>query len=114
MPNKTRVEMWSPQKPIRELSRLRDCRIILDSMIETQVEWTPYMTSSRALLNEHPRTAYIEGITCFDIVEVYLPKRTVRQLGFVQAIHRQAVDVYLDELRDFFAEWQEFRGHSPS
>ena len=51
-----------------------------------QVEWTSYMTSPRALLNEHPRTAYIGGITCFDTVEVYLPERTVRQLGFVQAI----------------------------
>ena len=29
---------------------------------------------------------YIGGITCFDIVEVYLPERIVRQLGFVQAI----------------------------
>ena len=26
------------------------------------------------------------GITCFDIVEVYLPEWTVRQMGFVQAI----------------------------
>ncbi|XP_057524140.1 uncharacterized protein LOC130803923 [Amaranthus tricolor] len=86
MPNKTRAEMWSPQKPIRELSRLRDCRSILDSMTETQVEWTHYMTSPSALLNEHPRTTYIGGITCIDIVEVYLPERTVRQLGFVQAI----------------------------
>ncbi|XP_057529404.1 protein MAIN-LIKE 2-like [Amaranthus tricolor] len=86
MPNKTRAEMWSPQKPIRELSRLRDCRSILDAMIETQVEWTPYMTSARALLNEHPRIAYIGGITCFDVVEVYLPERTVRQLGFAQDI----------------------------
>ena len=114
MPNKTRAEMWSPQKPIRELNRLRDCRSILDTMTETQVlymtshiviliililyyvvyvnflckqvEWTPYITSPRALLNEHPRTAYIGGTTYFDIVEVYLPERTVRQLGFVQAI----------------------------
>ena len=51
-----------------------------------QVEWTPYMTSPRALLNEHPRTTFIGGITCFDIVEVYLPERTVRQVGLVQAI----------------------------
>ena len=51
-----------------------------------QVEWTPYITSPRALLNEHPRTLYIGGITCFDIVEVYLSERKVRQLGFVQAI----------------------------
>ena len=51
-----------------------------------QVEWTPYITSPRALLNEHPRTAYIGGITCFDIVEVYLSEKTVSQLGFVQAI----------------------------
>ena len=79
VPNKTRAEMWSTQKPVRELSRLRDCRSILDSMTETQVlyitshiiihfililyyfvyanfaceqvEWTPYITSPRALLN---------------------------------------------------------------
>ena len=51
-----------------------------------QVEWTSYITSLRALLNEHSPTAYIGGITYFDIVEVYLPERTVRQLGFVQAI----------------------------
>ena len=44
------------------------------------------MTSGSALLNEHPRTTYIGGITCFDIVEVYLPERTVRQLGFAQDI----------------------------
>ena len=37
VPNKTRAEMWSMQKPVRELSRLRDCRSILDSMTETQV-----------------------------------------------------------------------------
>ena len=37
VPNKTRVEMWSTQKPVQELSRLRDCRFILDSMTETQV-----------------------------------------------------------------------------
>ncbi|XP_057543407.1 protein MAIN-LIKE 1-like [Amaranthus tricolor] len=42
MPNKTRAEMWSPHKPIRELSRLRDCRSILDALTETQVL---YMTS---------------------------------------------------------------------
>ena len=51
-----------------------------------QVEWTPYMSYGRHLMNEHPRTAYIGGITCFDIVEVYLLERTVRQLGFAQAI----------------------------
>ena len=51
-----------------------------------QVEWTPYISAPRALLNEHPRTPFIGGITCFDIVEVYLPERTVRQVGFVQAI----------------------------
>ena len=114
VPNKTRAEMWSTQKPVRDLSRLRQCRSILDSMIETQVlyitshfvmhfilikeyityanfactqvEWTPYNASSRALLNEHPRTAFIGGVTFFDIVEVYLPERIVRQLDFVQAI----------------------------
>jgi hypothetical protein len=37
MPNKTRAEMWSPQRPTRELSRLRDCRSILDPMTETHV-----------------------------------------------------------------------------
>ena len=37
VPNKTRAKMWSTQKPVRELSRLRDCRSILDSMTETQV-----------------------------------------------------------------------------
>ena len=41
---------------------------------------------SKGGLNEHPRTAYIGGITCFNIVEVYLSERTVRYLGFVQAI----------------------------
>ena len=50
------------------------------------MEWTPNITSPRTFLNEHPCTAYIGGITCFDIVEVYFPERTVRQLGFVQAI----------------------------
>ena len=44
------------------------------------------MTDSRALLNEHPRTTFIGGITCFDILEVYLLERTVRQVGFVLAI----------------------------
>ena len=43
-----------------------------------EVEWTPYITSPRALLNEYPRTAFI--------VEVYFPEMTVRQLGFVQGI----------------------------
>ena len=38
-----------------------------------QVEWTPYTTFPRALLKEHPRTMFIEGITYFDIVEVYFP-----------------------------------------
>ena len=85
--------MWSTQKPVCELRRLRDCRSILDSMTETrvlyitshivihfilvldyfvyakfackQVEWTPYITSPRGLLNEHPRTAFIGGITFF-------------------------------------------------
>ncbi|XP_057524672.1 uncharacterized protein LOC130804301 isoform X1 [Amaranthus tricolor] len=122
MPNKTRAEMWLPQKPIRELSRLRDYRSILDAMTETQVlyktshivilnilnfcyvvyvyflckqvEWTAYMSSVRALLNDHPRTAYIGGITCFDIVEVYLPERTVRQLGFAQAIPPPFAETY--------------------
>ena len=52
-----------------------------------QVEWTPYNSAPSALLNEHPRTIIIiEGITCFDIVEVYLPERTLRQIGFMQAI----------------------------
>ena len=39
-----------------------------------------------SLLNEHPRTTFIGGITCFDIVEVYFPEKTVRQLGFVKPI----------------------------
>ena len=51
-----------------------------------QVEWAPYMTDSRALLNEHPHTTFIGGITCFDIVEVYLSERAMPQVGFVQAI----------------------------
>ncbi|XP_057538035.1 protein MAIN-LIKE 1-like [Amaranthus tricolor] len=182
VPNKTKVEMWSTPKPGRELSRLRDCRSILDSMKETQVEWIPYITSPRVLLNEHPRTAYIEGITCFDIIEVYLPERTVRQLGFEQAIppapmrpihalrpaqgtysmtfasppiyketwsrfpncarvgdqfanefpsriapllrmpvvvdmsprERQAADLYIDEVRELFADWQASKGQDPS
>ena len=51
-----------------------------------QVEWTPYNFSAAALLNEHPRTTVIGGITCFDVVEVYLPERALRQIGFVQSI----------------------------
>ena len=51
-----------------------------------QVEWTPYNSAAGALLNDHPRTTVIGGITCFDVVEVYLPERTLRQIGFVQAI----------------------------
>ena len=51
-----------------------------------QVEWTPYGNDPRALLNAHPRTTFIGGITCFDIIEVYLPERIVRQVCFVQAI----------------------------
>jgi len=51
-----------------------------------QVEWTPYTNDPRALLNAHPRTTFIGGITCFDIIEMYLPERTVRQIGFVQSI----------------------------
>ena len=43
MPNKTRAKMWSPPKPMRELSRLIDCRSILDAMTEAQVL---YMTSN--------------------------------------------------------------------
>ena len=42
-----------------------------------QVEWTPYITSPKALLNEHPRTAFIGAITYFDIIEVYLPEKTI-------------------------------------
>ena len=37
VPKKTRAKMWSTQKPVRELSKLRDYRSILDSMTETQV-----------------------------------------------------------------------------
>ena len=113
-PNKTRAEMWSTKKPCREVERLRECRSILDWMTETQVlcrtshfnisyvfkftlflfvnlacmqvEWTPYSSAPRALLNEHPRITFIEGITCFDIIEVYMLERTVRQVGLVQAI----------------------------
>ncbi|XP_057543275.1 protein MAINTENANCE OF MERISTEMS-like [Amaranthus tricolor] len=86
VPIKTRAKMWTTKKPFREVDRLRDCRSVLDSMTETQVEWTPYVSAPRALLNEHPPTTFIGGITCFDIVEVYLLEQTVRQVGFVQAI----------------------------
>ncbi|XP_057548371.1 protein MAIN-LIKE 1-like [Amaranthus tricolor] len=86
VPNITRAEMWTPKKPCRELDRLRECRKVLDSLTETQVEWTPYNSAAGALLNDHPRTTVIGGITCFDVVEVYLPERTLRQIGFVQAI----------------------------
>ena len=37
VPNKTRAEMWFTPKPGHELSRLRDCRSILDSLTETHV-----------------------------------------------------------------------------
>ncbi|XP_057515869.1 protein MAINTENANCE OF MERISTEMS-like [Amaranthus tricolor] len=87
VPNMTRAEIWSTKKPCREVDRLRDCRRVLDSMTETQVEWTLYNSTPSALLNEHPRTTIIGGITCFVIVEVYLPERTLRQIGFMQAIH---------------------------
>ena len=104
-PNKTRAEMWSTKKPCREVERLRECRSILDCMTKTQVlyitshfnisyifkvtlflfvnlacmqvEWTPYISAPRALLNEHPRTTFIGDITCFDIIGVYMPERTV-------------------------------------
>ncbi|XP_057519402.1 protein MAINTENANCE OF MERISTEMS-like [Amaranthus tricolor] len=86
VPNMTRAEMWTPKKVGRELDRLMEFRKVLDSIIETQVEWTPYNFSAAALLNEHPRTTVIGGITCFDVVEVYLPERALRQIGFVQSI----------------------------
>ncbi|XP_057532599.1 uncharacterized protein LOC130810518 [Amaranthus tricolor] len=82
----TRADMWTTKKPCHEADRLRDCRRVLDSMTETQVEWTPYNSSPSALLNEHPHTTVIGGITCFDVFEVYLLERTLRQIGFVQAI----------------------------
>ncbi|XP_057545025.1 protein MAIN-LIKE 1-like [Amaranthus tricolor] len=69
MPNKTRAEMWSAGRRRSQ-----------------SVEWTSYMNYDRHLLNEHPRTAFIGGITCFGIVEVYLPERTIRQFGCAQAI----------------------------
>ena len=47
MAKKTRAEIWSPKKPIRELSRLRDCRSKLDAMTERQVL---YMTSNIIML----------------------------------------------------------------
>ena len=56
------------------------------NLVCMQVEWTPYNSAATALLNEHPRTTIIGGITCFDVVEVYLPERTLRQIGFVQPI----------------------------
>ncbi|XP_057540721.1 protein MAIN-LIKE 2-like [Amaranthus tricolor] len=86
VPNTTRAEMWTPKKVGRELDRLISFRKVLDSMTETQVEWTPYNCGAAALLNEHPRTTVIGGITCFDVVEVYLPERALRQIGFVQSI----------------------------
>ncbi|XP_057528930.1 protein MAINTENANCE OF MERISTEMS-like [Amaranthus tricolor] len=86
VPNTTRAEMWTPKKVGRELDRLISFRKVLDSMTETQVEWTPYNCGAAALLNEHPRTTVIGGITCFDVVEVYLPERALRQIGFVQCI----------------------------
>ncbi|XP_057530033.1 uncharacterized protein LOC130808597 [Amaranthus tricolor] len=150
VPNKTKAEMWFTPKSGHEINRLRDCRSILDSITVTQV---------------------------------YLPEKTVRQLGFVQAIppapirptqalrpahgtysvtfaslliyteawsrfpycgrlsdqalrrflnewssrvapllrlppvaemkprERQALDVYVDDVRDLFVEWQAFKGH---
>ncbi|XP_057542492.1 protein MAINTENANCE OF MERISTEMS-like [Amaranthus tricolor] len=78
--------MWTPKKVGRELDRLISFRKVLDSMTETQVEWTPYNCGAAALLHEHPRTTVIGGITCFDVVEVYLPERALRQIGFVQFI----------------------------
>ncbi|XP_057535427.1 protein MAINTENANCE OF MERISTEMS-like [Amaranthus tricolor] len=42
VPNTTRAEMWTPKKVGRELDRLISFRKVLDSMTETQVEWTPY------------------------------------------------------------------------
>ncbi|XP_057522497.1 protein MAIN-LIKE 2-like [Amaranthus tricolor] len=86
VPNTTRAEMWTPKKVGRELDRLISFRKVLDSMTETQVEWTPYNCGAAALLHEHPRTTVIGGITCFDVVEVYLPERALRQIGFVQSI----------------------------
>ena len=47
---------------------------------------TPYLTDSSALSSKHPTTVYIGCSTCFDIIELYMLVRKVRQLECVHYI----------------------------
>ena len=105
--------MWSTPKPGHEMDRLRDCRSILDSMTKTQVlyitshflmhvilildyfymltwlvcRWNglrTWLLQGHCWMSTHAPPS--SGVSLALIVEVHFPERTVRQVGFMQAI----------------------------
>uniref|UniRef100_A0A494G9G1 Aminotransferase-like plant mobile domain-containing protein n=1 Tax=Solanum lycopersicum TaxID=4081 RepID=A0A494G9G1_SOLLC len=70
---------------------LRVLRDALDSMTEDQFIWEPYSSDIIESLPEYCRVGRDiwrarVPIFCWDVVEVYLPDRVMRQFGLVQAI----------------------------
>ncbi|XP_021729775.1 uncharacterized protein LOC110696730 [Chenopodium quinoa] len=74
---------WSLRLEKKSVDCLRSIRLSLDRMSPLEVNWMPFGQNPS---NRIPRTLYTGLIQYREIMEVYMPQRFLRQLGFVQVV----------------------------
>ncbi|XP_057248191.1 protein MAINTENANCE OF MERISTEMS-like [Beta vulgaris subsp. vulgaris] len=74
---------WEVRHENRGIDRLLSIRQALDQTNDMQPDWLPYGICP---VSAYPRSTYYGWLRYLDIVEPYMPDRTLRQLGFIQEV----------------------------
>ncbi|XP_065853891.1 protein MAIN-LIKE 1-like [Euphorbia lathyris] len=82
-PDVPRASMWPSIALEKTDDRLRLYRARIDRLTAHEVTWMPYGADA---ITSTPRTTYTGWIRYRDVIEPYMPRRCLRQLGCVQTI----------------------------
>ncbi|XP_057247759.1 uncharacterized protein LOC104898137 [Beta vulgaris subsp. vulgaris] len=74
---------WEVRHENRGIDRLLSIRQALDQTNAMQPDWLPYGICP---VSAYPRSTYYGWLRYLDIVEPYMPDRTLRQLGYIQEV----------------------------
>ncbi|KAL2922208.1 Protein MAINTENANCE OF MERISTEMS [Bienertia sinuspersici] len=79
-PGYPRSMLWNVRCEDKSTARLQSIRRRLDMLQASEVDWMPYRTDPS---KDVPRTLMVGCIRYRDIVEPYMPDRSLHQLGHV-------------------------------
>ncbi|KAL2923271.1 Protein MAINTENANCE OF MERISTEMS, partial [Bienertia sinuspersici] len=82
-PGYPRSMLWNVRCEDKSTARLQSIRRQLDMLQALEVDWMPYRTNPS---KDVPRTLMVGCIRYRDIVEPYMPDRSLHQLGRVQVV----------------------------